>query len=100
MPGDIERAVEKAGFTLSTLELKVRGTLAEEGPRPVLEAGGKARFLLIDQERREALSDEAVTRLQAAARDGTVVVSGTVDGKVDGLPALALSSSASKGESQ
>ncbi len=100
VPDDIERAVEEAGFKLSTLQLKVRGTLAEDGPRPVLDAGGKARFLLVDRERRESLSDEAVKRLQAAARDGTVVVSGTVDGEVGGLPALALSSSASKGESQ
>ncbi len=100
VPGDIERAVEKAGFKLSTLQLKVRGTLAEDGPRPVLEAGGTARFLLIDPERREALSDQAVKRLLAAALDGTVVVSGTLDGEVDGLPALALSRSASKGERQ
>ena len=99
VPDDIERAVEKAGFNLSTLQLKVRGTLVNEGPRPVLDAGGKARFLLIDSERRQALSADAVKRLQDSARDGTVVVSGTVAGKIDGLSALALGSSPSRVES-
>ncbi len=94
VPDDIEGAVEKAGFKLSTLWLKVRGTLAEGDSRPVLEAGDRARFWLLDEKRREALSGEALKRLQAAARSGTVVVSGTVDGEVDGLPALALSNGA------
>ena len=94
VPDDIEGAVEKAGFKLSTLRLKVQGTFAEDDSQPVLVAGRKARFLLQDEKRREALSGEALNRLQAAARSGTVVVSGTVDGEVDGLPALALSNGA------
>ncbi len=91
VPDDIEGAVEKAGFKLSTLRLKVQGTFAEDDSRPVLVAGRKARFLLLDEKRREALSGDALKRLQAAARSGTVVVSGTVGGEVDGLRALALS---------
>ena len=94
VPDDIEGAIEKAGFKLSTLRLKVRGTLAEVDSRPVLEAGDRARFWLHDEKRREALSGEALKRLRVAARSGTVVVSGTVDGEVDGLPALALSNGA------
>ena len=94
VPDDIEGAVEKAGFKLSTLRLTIQGTFAEDASQPVLVAGRKARFLLLDEKRREALSGEALKRLQAAARNGTVVVSGTVDGEVDGLPALALSNGA------
>ena len=94
VPDDIEGAIEKAGFKLSTLRLKVRGTLAEVDSRPVLEAGDRARFWLLDEKRREALSGEALKRLRVAARSGTLVVSGTVDGEVDGLPALALSNGA------
>ena len=91
VPDDIEGAVEKSGFKLSTLRLTVQGTFAEDDSQPVLVAGRKARFLLLHEKRREALSGEALKRLQAAARSGTVVVSGTVDGEVDGLRALALS---------
>ena len=94
VPDDIEGAVEKAGFKLSTLRLTVQGRFAEDDSQPVLVAGRKARFLLLDEKRREALSGEALKRLQAAARSGTLVVSGTVDGEVDGLPALALSNGA------
>ncbi len=91
MPDDIEGAVEKAGFKLSTLRLTVQGTFAEDDSQPVLVAGRKARFLLLDEKRREPLSGDALKQLQAAARSGTVVVRGTVDGEVDGLRALALS---------
>ena len=94
VPDDIEGAVEKAGFKLSTLWLTIQGTFAEDDSQPVLVAGRKARFLLLDEKRREALSGDALQRLQAAARSGTVVVSGTVGGKVDGLPELALSNDA------
>ena len=90
VPDDIEGAVEKAGFELSTLRLKVRGTLAQDDSRPVLLTGRRARFLLLDEKRREVLSGEALDRLQTAGRSGTVVVSGIVDGEVDGLRALAL----------
>ena len=91
VPSDIEGAVEKAGFKLSTLRLTIQGAFAEGDSQPVLVAGTKARFFLLDEKRREALSGEPLQRLQAAARSGRVVVSGTVDGEVDGLPALALS---------
>ncbi len=91
VPGDIEGAVEKAGFKLSTLLLTVQGAFAEDDSQPVLVAGTKARFLLLDEKRREAISGEALQRLQAVARSGRVVVTGTVVGKVDGLPALVLS---------
>ena len=89
-PGDLEDAVEEAGFELSGLRLKVGGTLTADGGRPVLACGSEVRFLLVDAESRDPRSGSALETLRAGATDGRLVVSGAVDRKYDGLPALLL----------
>ena len=89
-PADIRRAVEEAGFKLSGLRLKVQGTLAQDGGRPMLQSSQNVRFLLVDSTSGESISGERLERLQAAAGTGPLVVFGTVAGSGDGLPRLAL----------
>ncbi len=89
--GDIEAAVKEAGFKLSGLQLEVRGTLALDSDAPVLDAGQDVRFLLLDGENDGApLVGEALEKLRARAGGGVVVVNGTAQGKVAGLPGLVL----------
>ena len=89
-PGALGDAVEEAGFELSAIRLKVGGTLAEDGGRPVLASGKEVRFLLVDAESREPLAGSALETLRTRAAGGRLVVSGAVDRKYDGLPALLL----------
>ncbi len=89
--GDIEAAVKEAGFKLSGLQLEVRGTLARDTDTPVLDAGRNLRFLLLDGKNDGApLVGEPLKQLRASAESGVVVVNGTAQGKVDGLPGLVL----------
>ncbi len=88
---DIEAAVKEAGFKLSGLQLGVRGTLARDTDTPILDAGRNLRFLLLDGKNDGApLVGEALEKLRASAESGVVVVNGTAQGKVDGLPGLVL----------
>ncbi len=89
-PADIRNAVKDAGFKLSGLRLKVQGTLAQDGGRPMLQSSQNVRFLLVDSTSGESISGERLERLQAAAGTGPLVVFGTVAGSGDGLPRLAL----------
>lgn len=95
---DIEAAVKEAGFKLSGLRLEVRGTLARDTDTPVLDAGRNLRFLLLDGKNEGApLVGEALEKLRASAESGVVVVNGTAQGKVDGLPGLVLIGTESSG---
>ncbi len=95
---DIEAAVKDAGFKLSGLQLEVRGTLARDTATPILDAG-RIRFLLLDGKNDGApLVGEALEKLRASAESGVVVVNGTVQGEVDGLPGLVLTGTESSGE--
>ena len=97
---DIEAAVKDAGFKLSGLQLKVRGTLARDSDTPVLDAGRNVRFLLLDGKNDGApLVGEALEKLRALAGAGVLVVNGTAQGKVDGLPGLLLIGTESSGGS-
>ncbi len=88
---DIEAAVKDAGFKLSGLQLEVRGTLARDTDTPILDAGRSLQFLLLGGKNDGApLVGEALEKLRASAESGVVVVNGTAQGKVDGLPGLVL----------
>ncbi len=89
-PGALEDAVEEAGFELSGIRLKVGGTLTADGDRPVLASGKEVRFLLVDAESGELLAGSALETLRTRATGSRLVVSGDVDRKYDGLPALLL----------
>ncbi len=66
-------------------------TLARDTDTPVLDAGREVRFLLLDGENDGApLVGEALEKLRARAGGGVVVVNGTAQGKVAGLPGLVL----------
>ncbi len=89
-PADLRKAVKDSGFKLSGLRLRVRGTLAQDGQRPILQSSQNVRFLLVDATSGESISGEPLERLRSAAGSGPLVVFGTVDGNGDGLPRLAL----------
>ena len=95
----LEDAVGKAGFQLSGMKLKVQGTLIAEDLNPILEAGGKVRFRLLESDngRMKPISGEALERLQRAAGNGRLVVNGIVHPHVDGPPGLLISSAESAG---
>ncbi len=95
----LEDTVERAGFRLSGMKLKVQGTLTREDSKPILEAGGQVRFRLLgsDNGRMKPISGEALERLQRAAGNGRLVVNGIVHPHVDGPPGLLISSAESAG---
>ena len=78
--------------------MEVRGTLARDTDTPVLDAGRNVRFLLLDGKNDGMpLVGEALEKLRASAGGGVVVVNGTAQGKVDGLPGLVLIGTKSSG---
>ncbi len=91
--GALEDAVAGAGFKLSGMKLKVQGTLIADDSNPVLDAGGKVRFRLLESDngRMKPISGEALERLQHAAGNGMLVVNGIVHPHVDGPPGLLIS---------
>jgi copper chaperone CopZ len=80
---DIEAAVEKAGFELAGMRAEVRGTVARDGPEPLLEAGGEVRFRLVAGNG---------TRADVQAASGEVVVRGSVQDPGSAVPALRVHS--------
>ncbi len=91
--GALEEAVDKSGFELSGVKLKVQGTLATDSANPILDAGGKVRFWLLeaDNGRMKPLSDAALEKLRRGARNGVVAVNGTLHAHAEGLPGLLVS---------
>ena len=88
--GALEEAVEKSGFELFGVKLKVQGTLTTDNANPILDAGGKARVWLLeaDNGHMKPLSGVALEKLGRGARNGVVVVNGTVHAHAEGLPGL------------
>ncbi len=92
---DLEKAVEKAGFELSALQLAVRGHLlgSEEGGA-LLVANARMRFRLVERrgERTEPISTTTLKRLRESTRQGgsSVVVTGAVGDRNDEEPTLVV----------
>ncbi len=65
----LEGAVDRAGFKLSGLRLKVQGALTTDDSNPILDAGGEVRFRLLESNNgsMKSLSGEALERLRDAA---------------------------------
>ena len=93
---DLEKAVEKAGFELSGLELTVRGRLidgAKDGP--LLIANTRMSFRLAERrgEKTQPISARRLQRLRDSAGQGaTILVTGVVGDWDEAQPTLALDS--------
>ena len=94
---DLERAVEKAGFEIAALRLRVRGHLlsSEEGGALLVASAGM-RFRLVEESGKKTapLSDTTLERLRESSGLGgsSVVVAGAVEDRDKEEPTLVVES--------
>lgn len=89
---DFEEAVKGAGFKLSGLRVDVRGSVSGGPGQALLKVTQTLRFRLLEAEngRVQPISRERLDTVLRQARGGMVIVTGTVDEELDGVPGLVL----------
>jgi copper chaperone CopZ len=90
--GDIQRAVEEAGFSLLKGKLKVRGRLVRASNEIILDAGSKARFRLLETRAGGTgpLSAETGAAMEKVSGGRSLVVHGIVSALSAELPGLVV----------
>ena len=90
----LREAVSASGFQLAGMLLDVRGRVAVDGEEAILDGGRGARFRLLALQEGNArpISRAALERLWPGAAEGSMQMSGTVEAKEGGLPALVIAS--------
>ncbi len=90
--GEVQHAVEEAGFRLSNFSLKVRGRLIRVSNEISLDAGAKARFKLLEARAGETgpVSAETGEAMEKASKGRSLVVHGAVRAQSAEVPELVV----------
>ncbi len=88
----LREAVSASGFQLAGMLLDVRGGVVVDGDEALLDGGKGVRFRLLALQGGHArpISRADLERLWPDASEGSMQVSGTVEARGDGLPALVI----------